>query len=99
MTDIGELTKYARLDKICGYVFDAAEYGSGRSFDWRLLDDIPRDGRLFILAGGLSPDNVADAVRRFSPDCVDVSTGVEKSSGRGKDRDKIMAFVKNARNA
>lgn len=97
VTDIGELGKYSKLDKICGYVFDAAEYGSGKCFDWKLLDDIPRDGKMFILAGGLTPDNVYDAVKRVKPDCVDVSSGVEKISGPGKDRDKIFAFVKNAR--
>lgn len=99
VTDIGELESLRQHEKICGYVFDAAEYGSGKSFDWQLLDDIPRDGRMFILAGGLDPENVAGAVRRVRPDCVDVSTGVEKSSGRGKDRDKIFAFVNNARRA
>lgn len=99
VTDIGELDRYRGSDKICGYVFDAAEYGSGKSFDWALLDDIPRDGRMFILAGGLAPENVAEAVRRVRPDCVDVSSGVEKASGVGKDRDKIFAFVKNSRMA
>lgn len=99
VTDIGDLDRYRKCDKICGYVFDAAEYGSGKSFDWRLLDGIPRDGRLFILAGGLDPENVEEAVRRVRPDCVDVSSGVEKNSGIGKDRDKIFAFVKNARKA
>lgn len=99
VTDIDELDRYRSCEKVCGYVFDAAEYGSGKSFDWRLLDDIPRDGRMFILAGGLDPDNVAEAVRRVRPDCVDVSSGVEKNTGVGKDRDKIFAFVKNARMA
>lgn len=97
VTDICDLEKYRQLEKLCGYVFDAAEYGSGKSFDWRLLDDIPRDGRMFILAGGLNSDNVAGAVKKVQPDCVDVSSGVEKSTGIGKDREKIFAFVKNAR--
>ena len=99
VTDIGELEKYRELDKICGYVFDAAQYGSGKSFDWKLLDNIERDNRLFILAGGLSPDNVTEAVCRVKPDVVDVSSGVEYFSGHGKDKDKIIAFVNNARNA
>ena len=50
-----------------------------------------------ILVNDSSPDNVYDAVKRVKPDCVDVSSGVEKISGPGKDRDKIFAFVKNAR--
>jgi phosphoribosylanthranilate isomerase len=54
---------------------------------------------MFILAGGLDPENVFDAIRRVRPDCVDVSSGVEKDVGIGKDRNKILAFVKNARMA
>lgn len=99
VTDIGELDRYRSEEKVKGYVFDAAEYGSGKSFDWKLLDDIPRDGRMFILAGGLSPDNVAEAVRRVCPDCVDVSSGVENDDGLGKSREKILDFVNNARNS
>jgi phosphoribosylanthranilate isomerase len=52
---------------------------------------------MFILAGGLTPENVYDAVKRVNPDCVDVSSGVEKDEGIGKDRNKIFAFVNNAR--
>lgn len=97
VTDIDSIEKYSHLNKVCGYVFDAAEYGSGKCFDWKLLDDIPRDGKMFILAGGLTPENVYDAVKRVNPDCVDVSSGVEKDEGIGKDRNKIFAFVNNAR--
>ena len=98
VTDISEFDRYRSAEKVCGYVFDAAEYGSGKSFDWALLDGIERDGRAFILAGGLRPDNVAEAIKRVSPDFVDVSSGVENDSGSGKDRAKILDFVKNARN-
>lgn len=97
VTDIAELDRYKSSEKVCGYVFDAAEYGSGKSFDWSLLDSIERDGRMFILAGGLSPENVSEAVRRVHPDCVDVSSGVENDSGSGKNRQKIFSFVENAR--
>lgn len=99
VTDLDELEGYRTNEKVVGYVFDAAQYGSGKSFDWALLDDIPRDGKLFILAGGLDPENVAIAVSSVRPDCVDVSSGVENSSGNGKDRNKILAFVENARKA
>jgi phosphoribosylanthranilate isomerase len=70
--------------------------GSGAAFDWSL---IPRGLPLpVILSGGLTPENVTDAVRRVRPSAVDVSSGVE--SGKGvKDARKIAAFIKGVRNA
>jgi len=76
---------------------DAAEPGSGRSFDWSLLDPAP-PGVKVVLAGGLTPDNVADAVRRVGPWGVDVSSGVEVEPGR-KDHRKVRLFVERARAA
>lgn len=80
-----------RLDKnVAGYVFDAHEPGSGKSFDWSMLSDIPRDNKLFFLAGGISADNVKEAIKKLSPDGIDVSTGVEynASNKTGKDPQK-----------
>lgn len=65
--------------------------GTGQTFDWTLLDTTPLQ-RPFVLAGGLDPDNVADAVRRVRPWGVDVSSGVESSPGR-KDLARVAAFV------
>ncbi len=76
---------------------DAPSPGSGQLFDWNQLDDVPDVERL-ILAGGLTPDNVATAVDRVRPWGVDVSTGVEKSPGR-KDPLKVKAFIDRARQA
>jgi phosphoribosylanthranilate isomerase len=64
--------------------------GTGMTFDW---DRIPRDLRhCLVLAGGLNPENVADAVRRVRPWAVDVSTGVEARPGI-KDPARMQAFV------
>lgn len=96
--DMDEFKMYSSNEKIAGYVFDAAEPGSGRSFDWDILSQIERDGKLFVLAGGLNPDNVRKAVAAVNPDMVDVSSGVENDDGFGKDILKIEKFVKQIRN-
>lgn len=98
VTDIAEYEKYQKNEKIAGYVFDAAKPGSGSPFDWNLVKDIPRDEKLFLLAGGLHAGNVAEAVRAVRPDGVDVSSGVEYSDRPGKDPEKIRDFVTSARN-
>ena len=68
--------------------------GSGAAFDWSL---IPRGLPLpVILSGGLTPENVMEAVRRVRPSAVDVSSGVESAKGI-KDAQKIAAFIKGVR--
>lgn len=76
---------------------DAASPGSGQVFDWLLLNDV-EPGPNILLAGGLGPDNVADAVRMVRPWGVDVSSGVERSPGR-KDPVKMKDFIARARAA
>ncbi|WP_303784246.1 phosphoribosylanthranilate isomerase [Azovibrio restrictus] len=64
--------------------------GGGHVFDWRLIPpDLPLP---LILSGGLSPENVADAVRRVRPAAVDVSSGVEAGKGI-KDHQRMADFV------
>ena len=73
--------------------------GTGKTFDWDAAAEIVLlCGMRVILAGGLNPDNVADAITRIHPYGVDLSSGVEKSPGV-KDPDKVRAFVKAVRGA
>jgi phosphoribosylanthranilate isomerase len=76
---------------------DSPQPGSGEVFDWKLTEGIGLGVRL-ILAGGLTPDNVASAIARVRPFGVDVSTGVEAAPGR-KDPVKLRRFLSAARQA
>ena len=78
-------------------MLDNPKPGSGEVFDWSMIDGLP-DGKRLLLAGGLTPDNVAGAVSLVEPWGVDVSTGVEKSPGV-KDPAKLRLFIANARTA
>ena len=69
------------------------EHSSGKTFDWKLVDNIPRDEKLLLLAGGLNPDNVRMAIEAVHPNGVDVSSGVENDDGVGKNPEKIHDFV------
>jgi phosphoribosylanthranilate isomerase len=73
--------------------------GSGKTFDWKAARAKlgERQGK-FIVAGGLTPENVGDAIRTFRPWGVDVVTGVEREPGR-KDPEKLKAFVAAVRKA
>jgi phosphoribosylanthranilate isomerase len=71
--------------------------GHGRAFDWALLSRVERK-KPIMLSGGLTPENVAEAIRIARPDAVDVSSGVESAPGV-KDVSKIKAFVAAARKA
>jgi phosphoribosylanthranilate isomerase len=69
--------------------------GNAVCFDWSLTHGWRSPGP-WILAGGLDPENVADAIRQSGADAVDVSSGVERIKG-SKDPDLIRAFTRNAR--
>ena len=64
--------------------------GTGNTFDWRILKDIPVE-KLFI-AGGLKPDNIRDLLDKYTPKCVDVSSGIEKKISF-KDHKLMIDFV------
>ncbi len=71
--------------------------GTGASFDWSLVEDLAHERKL-TLAGGLNPNNVAEAVRAIGPYCVDVASGVESAPGV-KDLEKVRAFITNVKSA
>lgn len=78
-------------------LIDSRSPGSGQVFDWSLAEGAP-DGVRLLLAGGLTPENVADAIAAVHPWGVDVASGVEAEPGR-KDPRKVRAFIANARAA
>lgn len=95
------LKKMVSDNKISGIVFDGAKYGGGEAFKWDVLKNIDiniRD-KLFILAGGLTSENVAKAVETLNPDILDVSSGVEYDDKTipGKDLEKTERFVRAVR--
>lgn len=69
--------------------------GHGRAFDWSILKGW-RAPKPWLLAGGLTPDNVADAIRETGAPAVDVSSGVERERGV-KDRELVRAFIRAAK--
>lgn len=91
------MEELARLDDYdCDVVLldtpSAGYGGSGRTGDWLLARAAVDRGRAILLAGGLTPDNVADAVRAVAPWGVDVAGGVERAPGE-KDHDAVRRFV------
>ena len=84
------------------YLLDAyssdARGGTGEKFNWDLAIEAQKFGKPVFLAGGLTPENVADAVRTVRPFGVDVSSGVESSPGK-KEHAKIRAFIAAVRKA
>jgi phosphoribosylanthranilate isomerase len=70
--------------------------GTGEKFNWDLAIAAQKFGKPIFLAGGLTPENVADAVKKVRPFAVDVSSGVESAPGK-KDVAKVKAFIANAK--
>ena len=72
--------------------------GTGEKFNWDLAIEAQKFGKPIFLAGGLTPENVADAVKKVNPFAVDVSSGVESAPGK-KDVAKVRAFIQAVRAA
>lgn len=91
VTDVASLAN-AQKSPADLILLDSGAGGTGTAFDWTVLDKF---SRLYFLAGGLDPDTVGNAVKRFHPYAVDVSSGIE-TAGK-KDPAKMAAFVAAAR--
>ncbi|MEQ2525513.1 phosphoribosylanthranilate isomerase [Bacillaceae bacterium CLA-AA-H227] len=95
IADLGKIDQYG-----CDYVLldsPKGKYrgGNGVKFDWSLLTGIESNGKKIILAGGLNPENIAEAIGIANPYMVDVSSGVE-TDGK-KDLGKIQTFLARAK--
>jgi phosphoribosylanthranilate isomerase len=95
--DVDLVAEAQRYVQAAGLLLDAYDPqlagGTGATFDWT---QVPTNiGKPVILAGGLTPENVARAIQAVQPYAVDVSSGVEQSKGI-KDAAKIAAFIRNA---
>jgi len=95
IVSIDPLKKY----RVAGYRLDAwcpdCYGGTGKTFNWELAAAAGDYGPI-ILAGGLTPENVVEAVRQVQPYAVDVSSGVETEPGR-KDKVKVREFIRRAK--
>lgn len=94
--------KIKECDNTEALLFDGLIPGAGEVFDWKLMEEVRRELEGFpvkiILAGGLTPENVKEAIKAVSPHIVDVSSGVEFDRDKvGKDPEKIRRFVREAR--
>jgi phosphoribosylanthranilate isomerase len=94
-----ELAPYGEV--VRGFLLDTYHKdmagGTGSVFDWKLVDQVKPPGPV-ILAGGLNPENVGEAIRQVKPFAVDVNSGVEYQAGR-KDADKLKCFAYEVRKA
>jgi phosphoribosylanthranilate isomerase len=93
-----DLSRAQEADAVLLDAYHPSAYGgTGHRVDWEWAAEFVRQsGRPVVLAGGLDPDNVVDAIRRVRPYAVDVASGVEASPGR-KDRAKVRDFILSVR--
>jgi phosphoribosylanthranilate isomerase len=93
--DVALAVDYPAVAILADTVSGGRRGGTGRIGDWPLAAELAKR-RKVVLAGGLNPDNVAEAVRQVRPWALDVGSGVEAAPGR-KDEAKVRAFIKNAK--
>ncbi|MCW5777556.1 MAG: phosphoribosylanthranilate isomerase [Phycisphaeraceae bacterium] len=94
-----DLRRWDAVEEVDAILVDGSAGGTGEAFDWRALAPLMRgEGKPIIIAGGLTPENVGEAIAACRPYAVDVSSGVESSPGV-KDHAKIEAFCRAVRRA
>lgn len=92
-----DLEKLKNFPETKSFLLDSGSGGTGATFDWTLAAQAKKFGRI-VLAGGLTPENVAEAICRVRPWAVDTAGGVESSPGI-KDMDKVTRFIHAAKTA
>lgn len=93
---LSDMTRYPARAYLLDAYSTADRGGTGHQGDWEFAKLAVGTGKPIILAGGLTPENVAEAVRAVRPFAVDTSSGVESAPGK-KDHDRIRAFIHNAK--
>ncbi|MFT5422569.1 MAG: phosphoribosylanthranilate isomerase [Phycisphaerales bacterium] len=94
VTIASRLKKWGAIEEVDAVLIDGGDGGEGTALDWDALSaHLEGFAKPVFLAGGLTPENVGEAIARVRPYAVDVSSGVESSPGV-KDHDKIRAFVR-----
>lgn len=94
-----ELERWQRVEEVDAILVDGSEGGAGQAFDWNALAKVKgKTSKPLIIAGGLTAENVGEAIRAVRPFAVDVSSGVESEPGV-KDREMIKRFCDAVRQA
>ena len=97
LSDIAPLDQYNMVSALLLDTYSPDSHGgTGKTFNWEIAIEAKKEGRI-ILAGGLNPKNIADAVRTVQPYGVDVSSGVEGSVKGKKDLKRLKSFIENAK--
>jgi phosphoribosylanthranilate isomerase len=95
-SSLAELPKYQTEAYLLDAFSSTTLGGTGEKFNWDLAIEAQKFGKPIFLAGGLTPENVAEAVRKIQPFGVDVSSGVESAPGK-KDHAKVKKFIQEAK--
>jgi len=96
-SQMGQMSRYEKTDYFLLDTFvDDLLGGTGQTFNWDLAIEIKKLGKPVFLSGGLTPENVTEAIKKVEPFAVDVCSGIERTPTR-KDYDKMLAFVKAVR--